>query len=105
MRWRKVGGRSRCSGAGHLATLSSWAADPLRDLGELTSQVPFNSAFMPQAKRLGVIDDAESSNGGQKKCAADHQKQARSSGARYLQDYQNVSGSEQHGKCKREHAN
>src|SRR5215469_1644332 len=39
-------------------TLPRSAGVPLRNFWELTTQVSFNLAFMPQAERLGVGDDA-----------------------------------------------
>src|SRR5579872_4988240 len=107
MRCRKLPGLSPpelFSGAGHLTILSSWAAELLGDLWKLTSQVPFNSAFMPQAQWPGVINDPERSDGGEKTRAADYQKKAGRSCPRHLQDHQYVPGREQHGERQRKHA-
>src|SRR5437764_15229739 len=93
---RKGSRRSELSGTCFRTTsrtrLSLPACLPLVDLWKLTSQVPFNSAFMPEAERLGIINYAKSSDGSQKQAAADHQENSGSSGLRHLKYYQYVAG-------------
>src|SRR5258707_14907595 len=63
--------------AGHRMLSSRLELAALRDIGKITSQVPFNAPFVPKPQRPGVIDDPESGNRGQQQAAADHQEHAR----------------------------
>src|SRR5438270_3283966 len=76
----------------------------LGNFRQLATQVTFNAALMPEAKRPRVVDDPKGRNRGHEQEAADDEKDARCPGLRHLQNHQRVARRKQHGGGQRQHA-
>src|SRR5438067_6979627 len=61
-------------GAGKRTSFPRSSGDPLRDLGKLTVQVPFDLALVPEPQRSSVGDQSISGDGRQEQTAADTQE-------------------------------
>src|SRR5438105_3821497 len=76
----------------------------LSNLGKVTLEVSFNLAFVPQAQRAGISNDAEGGDGGHKEGAAHAQKKCRRPRGRDARDYFRITRGQQQRESQRQHA-